>query len=1005
MIIMLILSVLTPVNSITVKGFIGNGMKLDSNKVIVYDTGYFNQRIHGKIDSSAFANKADTVFKIYDSTGALLIKGLSAKLNIYANLFFDTTEPTNGLIKYGSAKALYLSTGGYPSADSGAWIQLYGNNYPDYAGNLTLSSGNSGIINLYSSGAINSHGYYNYYFTEDTLPQISFGYGVNEVTMRAFNQHEQSPSHSLNFVLGLSASEDVHGMSIQQEQIIFRDTVIYLKGFKGGTTGGSTDSTRASHKADRADSAGVSGTSYGFIHGVPAGVLLKAKSASACTSSHVSENGDTVKITYTSAPGDTFTNSGLTPGVMYSGCSAPNGDCYFSVNYGVFAGDIFIQYAGAGVLNDLNQTHLTYKGMTSTSNGDVYACVWSGNLYKRTGGTGDFVSIGLSDYWYDITQFDDQLFAVDGDSIYQIDPVSLVKTNLNQTVRQYVKIHATKNGDIYVLVAGTQDIYRRAFGTSTFVALGQTNRAWTAISSDTSGNVYAASGGGYYNCYRQMGGVGDFVLFQPLNTSCYHYFSKINGDMYGLMSNRITIKTNEITDRIFNVSGGNSNFAGKVNIENTPTTTTAAWVLGKNAAPDNEIKKIDLDTLRTVIGAATPQQISDSLANKVIGVGTRYFMPVWSGTPTTHTLSNSSLLNLGSALMNIGVASSMQLINTSESESSCNLIFNNADTKYYGGGVYLTYHKIQNDSGYSHFEIRSYSSAGKYLTFLRIDEQGGLNLNHADYDDTRSIPAMTVDNGGIHINDTIWTDIGTSKCLSMFNSDGAIINSGISDSGNVLSFLDSISIHLRNWSSGTGYFLIGDQSIDSGSYFKMYNKVSGGNTVIQNKNGIGLLTPGSYVVAEDDFHTQYNEEGVAYVNGAKSLRTITAIDSNELKVLDGAVDTFTVVDSLFDGGTFRTASTVAVYKIGKMVTVSFCDLIGTVTADTNTYVKFGSNLPSATDANSVQPHIITNNGGQVKMGWLYNAGARKYQVYNYDNSKLAAGTSGIKSATYTYIAN
>ncbi|MFA5217253.1 hypothetical protein, partial [Sulfuricurvum sp.] len=360
----------------------------------------------------------------------------------------------------------------------------------------------------------------------------------------------------------------------------------------------------------------------------------------------------------------------------------------------------------------------------------------------------------------------------------------------------------------------------------------------------------------------------------------------------------------------------------------TSTDSFATW---KRTSAGNELMQMSGSTLRTVIGAATPQQISDSLANKVIGVGTRYFMPVWSGTPTTHTLSNSSLLNLGSALMNIGVASSMQLINTSESESSCNLIFNNADTKYYGGGVYLTYHKLQDDSGYSHFEIRSYSSAGKYLTFLRIDEQGGLNLNHADYDDTRNIPAMTVDNGGIHVDDTIWTDVGTSKCLSMFNSDGAIINSGISDSGNVLSFLDSISIHLRNWSSGTGYFLIGDQSIDSGSYFKMYNKVSGGNTVIQNKNGIGLLTPGSYVVAEDDFHTQYNEEGVAYVNGAKSLRTITAIDSNELKVLDGAVDTFTVVDSLFDGGTFRTASTAAVYKIGRMVTVSFCNLTGTVT--------------------------------------------------------------------------
>ncbi len=921
------------------------------------------------------------------------------------------------------------------------------------------------------------------------------------------------------------------------------------------------DSVRAAHKADHADSADVSGTSYGFIHGVPTGILLKAKSASSCTSSHVSENGDTVKITYTSAPGDTFTNSGLTPGVMKSGCSAPNGDCYFSVNYDVLAGDIFIQYAGTGVLNDLNQAHRYWFGMTSTSNGDIFACVYNGDLYKRTGGTGDFTSIGLSDYWYDITQFDDQLFAVDGDSIYQIDPVSLVKTNLNQTVRQYVKIHATKNGDIYVLVAGTQDIYRRAFGTSTFVALGQTNRAWTAISSDTSGNVYAASGGGHYNCYRQMGGVGDFVLFQPLNTSCYHYFSKINGDMYGLMSNRITIKTNEITDRIFNVSGGNSNFAGKVDIENTPVTTTPSWVLGKNAAPDNEIKKIAIasfdsvsnadsanylrhlndatidisidsgtirivnlaglpsggtgdsclilkngvptivsaSSYRTMIGAATPQQISDSLdiirdtmatkepaietgtiadylrgdktpqelnaaavaylpdtinkhisdsiANKISGSGTQYFIPVWTGTKSQ---GNSSMLNIGSTVMNIGSASSFQVINTDTNESSANMWFNNTDTKYYNGGVNLTYHKIQNDSGYSHFEMRSYSSAGKYLTFLRIDEQGGLNLNHADYDNTRSIPAMTVDNGGLDVKDSMWirkfgdspgadtlvetfagklfkkaassfsfaisqvtnlTDSlaakisgsGTIGYLSKFTASGTIGNTGIIDSGNVFSTPETTTIHNRNWDSNTGYFQVGTITADSSSYFKMYNKVSGGNTVLRNKNGIGLLTPGSYVVAEDDFHTQYNEEGVAYVNGSKSVRSIVKVDSVKLKSLDSVWTVFTVVDSLFDGGTFRTAGTASVYKMGRNVTVTFNTLTGTITTDTTTYLKFGSNFPAPLAGSIVEPHIITNNSGQVKLGWMYYIGTRYYSVVNYDNSKLAAGTSGVRSATFTYI--
>jgi hypothetical protein len=35
-------------------------------------------------------------------------------------------------------------------------------------------------------------------------------------------------------------------------------------------------------------------------------------------------------------------------------------------------------------------------GMSVTPNGDVYAAVPAGNIYKQSGGTGDFVSLGAT---------------------------------------------------------------------------------------------------------------------------------------------------------------------------------------------------------------------------------------------------------------------------------------------------------------------------------------------------------------------------------------------------------------------------------------------------------------------------------------------------------------------------------------------------------------------------------------------------------------------------------
>ena len=58
----------------------------------------------------------------------------------------------------------------------------------------------------------------------------------------------------------------------------------------------------------------------------------------------------------------------------------------------VAPGDIYKQTGGTGDFVALGQTSLNWTGMTTLGT-DVYACVQNGDIYKQTGGTGDFVAL------------------------------------------------------------------------------------------------------------------------------------------------------------------------------------------------------------------------------------------------------------------------------------------------------------------------------------------------------------------------------------------------------------------------------------------------------------------------------------------------------------------------------------------------------------------------------------------------------------------------------------
>ena len=57
--------------------------------------------------------------------------------------------------------------------------------------------------------------------------------------------------------------------------------------------------------------------------------------------------------------------------------SAPNGDVYACVD----GGDIYKQTGGVGNFIPLGQTSRIWSGMTSAPNGKIYACVLEGDIY------------------------------------------------------------------------------------------------------------------------------------------------------------------------------------------------------------------------------------------------------------------------------------------------------------------------------------------------------------------------------------------------------------------------------------------------------------------------------------------------------------------------------------------------------------------------------------------------------------------------------------------------
>ena len=293
--------------------------------------------------------------------------------------------------------------------------------------------------------------------------------------------------------------------------------------------------------------------------------------------------------------------------------SAPNGNVYACV----YGGDIYMQTGGEGDFVALNQTSRNYQGMVATSAGDIYVCVYGGDIYKQTNGTGDFVALNqTSRDWHRMTVHsngDVYCTVYDGD-IYKQTGGTGSFLALSQTSRSWTGITVAPNGNVYACVYGG-DIYMQTGGSGNFIALSQTSRNWRGMAAASNGNIYAAVNSG--SIYMQTGGSGDFITLSQTSRLWIEMEEHSNGDIYASVdggdiykqmvistSETLAIPPNYVRVQIQNVSSAGVSTAG---VLITMSLASGTGVLNgtKQKATDSSGYAIFDDLNLSTVGAKT----------------------------------------------------------------------------------------------------------------------------------------------------------------------------------------------------------------------------------------------------------------------------------------------------------------------------------------------------------------------------------------------------------------
>lgn len=420
-----------------------------------------------------------------------------------------------------------------------------------------------------------------------------------------------------------------------------------------------------------ADTADVAFKSLLTTHGVTPGTVPKAATNSTFENSHISENGDTTKVMYVPAASDTFTASGISiPSTIYAGCMAPNGDCYFAIQYGGAPG-FYIQTGGSGALSLVTSfaSGTGIYGMTADPSGNIYGaryCTSPGCwIYRRTGGAGNFDTLsGTRKTWLNITC--DKIGVLygltNGDTIYSSVDSGLTWSFFQKLDDAQFFSNVAPDGSLYLTVRTSMpvDIYRKRSDDDQFYAMGLTGiDYWSRIGVDTSGNIFVSTGTAS-GTYISTDNLSSIHKIQGKIFS--GFVPKINGDIYGYGS-ELWLKTASPSKVIFAVYGGDAKFAGRIEAE-TELTNVPQYAIVKNVSPDEEFKKISVVNLMHAMGKVDSAAVADSarIAGSVDGhsisdstvVSTSY-----ATVPDNTTLKRISMSNLAHSLGKVDSAATI----------------------------------------------------------------------------------------------------------------------------------------------------------------------------------------------------------------------------------------------------------------------------------------------------------------------------------------------------------
>ena len=185
--------------------------------------------------------------------------------------------------------------------------------------------------------------------------------------------------------------------------------------------------------------------------------------------------------------------NGLAGLVLVGVTVTPNGDEYASV----LSGDIYKKAFGSTAFAAMSQTHRVYTGMASDRLGNVYVGVYGGLIYECPAGASSFTGIsGTTGNWYGLKcdpKTDDLWACSSTVDIYKMlarDLDTGTATPIAQTAGALAwwDLAFAPNGDKWATVMAG-DLYLCRSGDTVFRATGQTARAYTGVVVTKSGDV------------------------------------------------------------------------------------------------------------------------------------------------------------------------------------------------------------------------------------------------------------------------------------------------------------------------------------------------------------------------------------------------------------------------------------------------------------------------------------------------------------------------------------